>query len=53
MFKGSGTWYGEANSQKLARKQGEMLARSRMALRNADNIGYYAIDLDMNLLSYA
>lgn len=44
------SWYGETNAQALAHKPRPL--RPRMALRSADNIGYYAIDLAKNFLSY-
>lgn len=43
-------WYGETAAKTLAHKHRPF--RPRMALRSADNIGYYAVDLAENFLSY-
>lgn len=44
-------WYGKPLAHKQAHKR--RLLRPRMALRSADNIGYYAMDLAENFLDYA
>lgn len=45
-----GDWYGKSTAQAQALKRRPL--RPRMALRSADNIGYYATDLAQNFLSY-
>jgi hypothetical protein len=43
-------WYGKSAAKRLAHKHRP--ARPRMALRSADNIGFYATDLAVNFLKY-
>ncbi|MCB1714541.1 MAG: hypothetical protein KDK05_05335 [Candidatus Competibacteraceae bacterium] len=43
-------WYGPTQAHKEAHKHRPL--RPHMALRSADNIGYFAIDLAKNFLSY-
>lgn len=43
-------WYGKAKAQLLAHTHRPL--RPRMALRSADNIGFYATDLAENFLNY-
>lgn len=43
-------WYGKPLAHAQAHKHRRL--RPRMALRSADNIGYYAVDADENLLKY-
>lgn len=43
-------WYGKSTAQAQALKRRPL--RPRIALRSADNIGYYATDLAQNFLSY-
>ena len=43
-------WYGKPDA--ITKAHTHRPLRPRMALRSADNIGYYALDLAVNFLSY-